>query len=327
MAETILENIDESMYEFIFLDKLNLIRLSKPHRIEDSNEETYSFPESKGIIIKTRFVEDEASSRRFPNKTYYEYDPLTFTTDLENTNKRSLSSKVKGYLIDYIKSNQSLNNYFLLTEKSIVKKSNAVKYEMKFSDYVDFNIVIEPKDLEVDDVSQYITGLPIEKLKEEKFIKTESGIISSDPWKVELAKSSRASCRTCGEKIEKQTIRIGQPSYYQDHLSYKWHHLACIKSFDEGNTLIGLDELDDDEKERVNAKLFSKQDTTSKSPKDIILDIIVDYEGSDGLTAESDIYKKGKDYNLQNEDIKKILLEMEEEGSLYRPDQGKIKLI
>ena len=322
MAESIFDNMEESMFEFIFQDNLNLIRLSRPVK-PDNDDENYNLPDQKGIIIKTTFVVDEGTGRRFPNKSYYEYDPATFSLDIVKKDKRSISVVLKDSLINYIKSNNSLNNYFSLIEKSITKKSNAVKYEVKFSDYISFNIILKPSELDVEDVSYYITSLPIEKLKAEK----------KDPWKVELAKSSRAKCQSCKQKIEKATIRIGQPSYFQEHLSYAWHHLDCIKDFSPNVDLIGLNDLNDEQQQLVQGHLYSKNELTkplsqqSKDPKKILKDFITKYEDTDGLTAQSDVYKFGKELNLAEDNINKILKEMEDEGELYYPDQGKIKLI
>lgn len=48
---------------------------------------------------------------------------------------------------------------------------------------------------------------------------------------IEEAKSSRASCRTCREKIEKGTLRFGEetPNTFNPDagFSYFWHHLLC----------------------------------------------------------------------------------------------------
>jgi hypothetical protein len=45
---------------------------------------------------------------------------------------------------------------------------------------------------------------------------------------IESAKSGRASCRTCKEKIAKGELRFGQVDYsFGDDGSYRWHHLSC----------------------------------------------------------------------------------------------------
>lgn len=49
------------------------------------------------------------------------------------------------------------------------------------------------------------------------------------PHVIEEAKSGRASCRTCKEKIEKGVLRFGEevPNQFSEGPSYQWHHLAC----------------------------------------------------------------------------------------------------
>ena len=46
---------------------------------------------------------------------------------------------------------------------------------------------------------------------------------------IELSKSSRASCRKCKKKIEKDTLRFGVESdmQYGEEPSYRWYHLEC----------------------------------------------------------------------------------------------------
>lgn len=49
------------------------------------------------------------------------------------------------------------------------------------------------------------------------------------PHVIEEARSGRASCRTCKEKIEKGILRFGEevPSQFSEGPSYQWHHLPC----------------------------------------------------------------------------------------------------
>ena len=48
---------------------------------------------------------------------------------------------------------------------------------------------------------------------------------------IEEAKSSRATCRTCRQKIEKGALRFGEETLNQfdteGGTSYFWHHLPC----------------------------------------------------------------------------------------------------
>ena len=331
MSEGIFDNLEDAMFEFIFQDKLNLIRLRKRKDADDSNIK-YELPSEKGIIIRTTFVVND-DGRRFPNKAFYFYDPDSFSVKDDKVDKRTISTYLKDSLVSYITNNNAINDNFLLMEKAIVKKNNSVKYELKFSDFVSFNIVISPKDLDVEDVSGFVTGLRIDAINEYGGVGVKKGGEGSDPWKVELAKSSRATCKSCGQKIMKETIRLGEPSYYEGHISYKWNHLTCIRKFDESTPLTGLDDLSKDLQDQVNQHLFKNTgeqgiSTEVKDPKEAISDIILEFEDADGLTAESDIYKTAKDrYNFGSEKVKEILEKMEEEGEIYKPDIGKIKIL
>ena len=47
---------------------------------------------------------------------------------------------------------------------------------------------------------------------------------------IEESKSSRATCRTCREKIEKGVLRFGEETpnqFNEGEVSYFWHHLTC----------------------------------------------------------------------------------------------------
>ncbi|MFW9995215.1 MAG: PARP-type zinc finger-containing protein, partial [Candidatus Odinarchaeota archaeon] len=80
-------------------------------------------------------------------------------------------------------------------------------------------------------------------------------------WRVEHAKSGRAACRACSEKIQKGELRIGEPSLFQDHVSYKWYHVDCSsrKSFFL-SPVEGLEQLTPEEKkELVNNGLLDDE--------------------------------------------------------------------
>ena len=84
--------------------------------------------------------------------------------------------------------------------------------------------------------------------------------IPQDAWMIEPAKSSRATCKTCGRTIGKGELRLGEPSYFQDHLSYKWHHFACIVDDIWGipeDKLDGYSTLTNDEKAEVKKTLWT----------------------------------------------------------------------
>jgi hypothetical protein len=81
-----------------------------------------------------------------------------------------------------------------------------------------------------------------------------------DPlWKVEIAKSGRSKCRTCDKTIDEGLFRIGEPYFYEGHLSYRWHHPKCIAPilYAPLEKLEGYKLLEPDEKLRLR-KLLQK---------------------------------------------------------------------
>lgn len=332
MSGEIFDSLTDSMFEFIYYERLNATRLNKS---KNDEEAPIKLPAHTGIIIKTIFVKDENSGRKFPNKSYYDYEPTMDLSDLEKKDKKTISNILQDKVIDFIKTNNYLTDEFELIEKSTVKKTQAVKYEIKFSSFLSFNITLMPSDFNVDDVSIFIQSLPKQMTKTPKEGGKEKSSEGGDAWKVELAKSSRAACRTCGEKILKETIRVGQPSYFEDHLSYKWFHLTCVKNFKDSFPLEGVSDLNSENQALVKSTLYSGQKSgqktdivgTTTDPRDIIIQLVNDYQDSDGLTAERDIYKYAKEKGLQDDHIKEEIEKMEEEGLVYRPDQGKLKII
>ncbi|MFW9888127.1 MAG: PARP-type zinc finger-containing protein [Candidatus Thorarchaeota archaeon] len=80
-----------------------------------------------------------------------------------------------------------------------------------------------------------------------------------DAWKIEPATSGRASCKTCNGTIPKGSLRIGEPTYFQDHLNYKWHHFDCISDDIWGipeEKLSGYASLSAEHKTTVKEKLW-----------------------------------------------------------------------
>ncbi|MHA2289383.1 MAG: PARP-type zinc finger-containing protein [Promethearchaeota archaeon] len=74
-------------------------------------------------------------------------------------------------------------------------------------------------------------------------------------YKIEYAKSSRATCKVCGEKIEKRDIRIGVPSYFQQYLSYKWQHAKCTifgGQVPKPVDMDGFDEIEENDKQTLD---------------------------------------------------------------------------
>src|SRR5210317_452304 len=67
------------------------------------------------------------------------------------------------------------------------------------------------------------------------------------PFIIEGARSSRAKCKTCRRKIDKDVLRLGiliEGPYGQGYL---WHHLRCAakKQFDKVEEAYGLEAWND----------------------------------------------------------------------------------
>jgi hypothetical protein len=61
------------------------------------------------------------------------------------------------------------------------------------------------------------------------------------PWRVEVATTGRATCRTCKETIAKGELRLGQPFEFEGHGSFRWHHLSCAcKRLRDASKLTGF---------------------------------------------------------------------------------------
>ena len=94
-------------------------------------------------------------------------------------------------------------------------------------------------------------------------------------YKIEYAKSSRSTCKVCGEKILKEEIRIGVPSYFQQYKSYKWQHSKCTTfggQVPSPSEMKGIEEIkEEDIKSLEDTATFVDADTISPTR---IVDII-----------------------------------------------------
>ena len=87
------------------------------------------------------------------------------------------------------------------------------------SDYDTFTIRFTPA-MVGGNVEDFLGQLnDFEEVEEESFL--------GEPWKIEPAKSTMASCRTCGSSIPLGELRLGEPSTFGGRAGYNWHHLSC----------------------------------------------------------------------------------------------------
>ena len=125
-----------------------------------------------------------------------------------------------------------------------IRKTYPPRTEMKKS-YSNGNIDLEYSPTEYDSFTIRFTPNMIGENVEDFLYDLESFSEdiseTTDAWKIEPAKSSRATCKTCSKAIQKDELRLGEPSVYDGHVSYRWHHLKCAAQMIKGTTLDKLE--------------------------------------------------------------------------------------
>jgi hypothetical protein len=79
------------------------------------------------------------------------------------------------------------------------------------------------------------------------------------PYAAEYARSNRAGCKACKQKIDKDTLRLAArwqvPN--ETYWSYAWHHFECFwngkRKFPEEKSFVGFESLTEEDKERMRA--------------------------------------------------------------------------
>ena len=198
-------------------------------------------PHGSFVIIKEReYIED--IDRTVIQTTYGIVEEKKF----QPLNKRELSSAMSIACANYILNNKTLPPKVKLEKELVEDKPAQLAFLM--SNYDVFHLKISSKILSGNDPFNLINDI----------IQSESSKLTLDDreeiWKVEYAKSSRSTCRTCNIKIEKDKVRIGEPHYFGEHLNYRWHHEECFfwskLSLD---MLDGLDDLGKEDRKRINS--------------------------------------------------------------------------
>lgn len=164
----------------------------------------------------------------------------------EEMGKREVSKVLAAQMCEFMRSKQ------MFPPNTSIKKTFAngnVDLAYDPSDFDKFTIRFTPI-LVGGNVEDFLNGL--DNFKDDKGDDTDT------PWKVEPAKSSRSTCKTCGEKIEKGVLRLGEPGMFEDHITYRWHHLSCqsrILRWIDLDSLDGYESLSDDQQSELqNAK-------------------------------------------------------------------------
>jgi hypothetical protein len=205
------------------------------HQIEDD------IPDGSFVIVKEKEYIDDID-RTVIQTSYGIVEKNKFTPK----NKREISKIMSEACSRFILANDTLPPK-VKVEKEL-QEDKPAQLVFMLSNYDIFHLKI---------TSAMLDNLnPFDKVQE--IIGNETQKLTlydrDDKWKIEYAKSSRATCKSCGLKIEKGTVRLGEPYYFDQYLNYKWHHEKCIFwSRLEIEQLDDLEQLEKEDKKRIES--------------------------------------------------------------------------
>lgn len=179
------------------------------------NPDTFFTPRiKKAIRVGAVFFE---KSREFVEDLGREIIMTTYgiarSHGIEELDKRDASKILAKQMYEYMRSKKS---YPPKTSVKKVFSNGNVDLGYEPSEYDKFIIRFTPQ-LVGGDVEDFLDALDA----------YQEVSTNDTPWKVEPAKSSRAICKTCNQKIDKDTLRLGEPTFFDEHVTYRWHHLSC----------------------------------------------------------------------------------------------------
>ena len=120
---------------------------------------------------------------------------------IEEMDKRDASKILAKQMLEYM---QSKNAYPPKTSVKKVFANGNVDLAYEPSEYDKFTVRFTPA-LVGGNVEDFLDALG------------DSKEVSRDdtPWRVEPAKSSRSTCKTCSQKIDKDSLRLGEPGWFE----------------------------------------------------------------------------------------------------------------
>ncbi|NHJ14654.1 MAG: hypothetical protein EAX95_13325 [Candidatus Thorarchaeota archaeon] len=177
------------------------------------NPKTFRMPRLKksvplGVVLLVKTRDASENGRRFVSTDYF----LVEQGGPKPITKVEVSKILARQLLEYAKANKMWPPH---SEVKEIFDNGNVDIIYAPTDFDKFTLKLSEKQVG-GNVSKFLDGL--KEFTEEIL------------WKVEPAKSARSTCKTCFLGIGKGELRIGEPSFFQEHLSYNWHHVHCIKS-------------------------------------------------------------------------------------------------
>jgi len=192
------------------------------------------------VLVKSPVTDD--SGRTFTSTAY----GLAASDGLKMMSKREASNVLAKQMVKYMKDTSQWPPF---SEIKKVNNSGNVDVLYKPTQYDSFILTLT-SELAGPNPKQFLDSLKESAEEEHKEEELK--------WVIETAKSGRATCRTCNLPIDKGHLRVGEPSMFQEHVTYRWHHLECVKN-GIGNRSVdsfeGLDKLSDEEKEAMRKAL------------------------------------------------------------------------
>ena len=215
------------------------------------NPETFRMPRVKervpvGVVVLIKDREDVDG--RMVVVTRYCQAAADGLHDLDG--KKEANAKLLDQMLEYMR---KTNTWPVGTELKKTYKNGNVDLAYAPGDYDTFTLRLTP-DLAGEDPNDFLGKLG-PAVVQVGGGDSGGGGGSDEPWKIEPAKSSRAACRACKEKIAKGELRLGEPSEYEGNVSYRWYHLACAAGAGDAESLDGFDDLDEDQKQQVRSAL------------------------------------------------------------------------
>ena len=200
-------------------------------------------PEKSFVILKSREFLDEIN-RTIIRNTY----GIVKNEKFEKMDKRDLSELISDACAKYILKHRNLPlNCKISPDLKFTKPAILALY---VGTYDVLHLKISAEHLNGSNPKEILDPI-IKKSSKSIFISKKE-----DRWKIEYARSGRSECRKCQSNIDKNAVRLGEPSYYQEHLSFKWYHEDCIDwSKFKKDQISGMEVLKESDRSRIQRKL------------------------------------------------------------------------
>ncbi len=200
-------------------------------------------PNGYFIILRIRSFEDSIGKTVIRN-----HYGLVSKDQMNYLSKKQLSSRLSESCAKFILKNNKLPPKVSIEKKPKEKKS--IELAFSFSQYDIFHLKITEEMLNGKNPKNTLEHI-IESSSRNLYEIEKEKI-----WKIEYAPNGRSLCKKCKRQIKEREIRLGEPIYSDEHLSFQWNHLNCINLSKLKRSMVtGLDNLEEADKKRIEKKL------------------------------------------------------------------------